>query len=236
MSERGAARLWRLRAPLALLALHAGARAASDAATGPAPRGRVDASRLPAPGSYRLARIMRAPDGPVLESDGRAHRLHRLLAGRLTVVSFMYTYCRDPEGCPKAWAAMEALHAALLREPALAAVSQLISLSFDPSNDTPQQMRHYGGERVADARVRWRFLTTASVPALLPLLDGFGQDVTVETDARGRPTRALNHMLKLFLVDEALQVREVYSVATLSHEAMANDLRTLAMERAAARP
>lgn len=236
MSERSAARLWRLRAPLVLLALPAGARAASDAATGPAPRGRVDASRLPRPGSYQLARIMRAPDGPVLDSDGRAHRLHRLLAGRLSVVSFMYTYCRDPEGCPKAWAAMEALHAALLRDPALAAVSQLVSLSFDPSNDTPLQMRHYGGERVADARVRWRFLTAASVAALLPLLDGFGQDVTVETDARGRPTRALNHMLKLFLVDEALQVREVYSVATLSHEAMLNDLRTLAMERAAARP
>lgn len=236
MSERGAARLWRLRAPLALLALPAGARAASDAATGPAPRGRVDASRLPVPGSYRLARIMKAPDGPVLDSDGRTHRLHRLLAGRLTVLSFMYTYCRDPEGCPKAWAAMEALHAALLAQPALAAVSQLVSLSFDPSNDTPQQMRHYGGERVADARVRWRFLTTASVPVLLPLLDGFGQDVTVETDARGRPTRTLNHLLKLFLVDEALQVREVYSVATLSHQAMVNDLRTLAMERAAARP
>ncbi|WP_298824445.1 SCO family protein [uncultured Piscinibacter sp.] len=236
MTDRGAARLWRLRAPLALLAPHAGARAASDAATGPAPRGRVDASKLPAPGSYRLARIMKAPDGTVLDSDGRSHRLHRLLAGRLSVVSFMYTYCRDPEGCPKAWAAMDALHAALLRDPALAAVSQLVSLSFDPTNDTPQQMRQYGGERVADARVRWRFLTTASVPALLPLLDGFGQDVTVETDTRGRPTRTLNHMLKLFLVDEALQVREVYSVATLSHEAMVNDLRTLAMERAAARP
>jgi cytochrome oxidase Cu insertion factor (SCO1/SenC/PrrC family) len=231
-----AARRWRLHAPLALLAAHAGVCAASDAATGPAPRAPVDVSRLPAPGSYRLSRIMRAPDGEVLDSDGRAQRLHRLLAGRLTVLSFMYTYCRDPDGCPKAWAAMEGLQASLLAEAPLAAVSQLVSLSFDPSHDTPQQMRLYGGERARDARVRWRFLTTRSVPALLPLLDGFGQDVTVETDERGRPTRTLNHLLKLFLIDDQLQVREIYSVATLAPEALLNDLRTLSLERAALKP
>ncbi len=231
-----AARRWRLHAPLALLATHVGVRAASDAATGPAPHAPVDVSRLPAPGSYRLPRIIRAPDGEVLDVDGRAHRLHRLLAGRLTVLSFMYTYCRDPEGCPKAWAAMEGLHAALRAEAPLAAVSQLVSLSFDPGHDTPRQMHLYGGERARDARVRWRFLTTRSVPALLPLLDGFGQDVTVETDERGRPTRTLNHLLKLFLIDDQLQVREIYSVATLAPEAMLNDLRTLSLERAALKP
>lgn len=231
-----AARRWRLHAPLALLAWHAGVRAASDAAAGPAPRAPVDVSRLPAPGSYRLPRIIKAPDGEVLDSDGRAQRLHRLLAGRLTVLSFMYTYCRDPDGCPKAWAAMEGLQASLLAEAPLAAVSQLVSLSFDPSHDTPRQMRLYGGARASDARVRWRFLTTRSVPALLPLLDGFGQDVTVETDERGRPTRTLNHLLKLFLIDDQLQVREIYSVATLAPEAMLNDLRTLSLERAAMKP
>ena len=230
------ARRWRLRAPLALLAAHSGLRAASDAATRPAPRAPVDVARLPAPGSYRLPRIIAAPDGEVLDSDGRAQRLHRLLAGRLTVLSFMYTYCRDPDGCPKAWAALEGLQASLLAEAPLAAVSQLVSLSFDPSHDTPQQMRLYGGERARDARVRWRFLTTRSVPALLPLLDGFGQDVTVETDARGRPTRTLNHLLKLFLIDDQRQVREIYSVATLAPEAMLNDLRTLSLERAAMKP
>lgn len=235
MSHDPAARRWRLHAPLTLWLAHAGVRAASDAATGPAPRGAVDVSRLPAPGTYRLPRIQKAPDGEVLASDGRAHRLHRLLAGRSSVLSFMYTYCREPEGCPKAWAVMQALHAALVREPALAARTQLVSLSFDPTHDTPEQMRRYGGRLADDARVRWRFLTTRSVPALLPLLAGFGQDVTVETDAQGRPTRTLNHLLKVFLVDAALYVREIYGVATLAPEALLNDLRTLALE-AGARP
>lgn len=209
--------------------------AATDGQTAAGQRRRVDTTRLPAPGSYTLARVMVAPDGIVLDSQGRGQRLHALLRGRLSVLSFMYTYCRDPEGCPLALAAIEGLHSALLREPALAADAQLVSLSFDPTNDTPQQMRLYGGERIGDPRVDWRFLTTASVSALMPLLRGFGQDVSVEVDAGGRATRTLNHMLKLFLIDARLQVREIYSVATLDSQALLNDLRTLQLEQRASR-
>jgi hypothetical protein len=70
----------------------------------------------------------------------------------------------------------------------------------------------------------------------MPLLEGVGQDVSVEVDAQGRPTRTLNHMLKLFLVDARLQVREIYSVATLDAQALLNDLRTLQIEQRAVRP
>lgn len=229
-------RVWRLQLPAAVLlwGLGARARAANDVGAGRAQVAPVDVLRLPAPGTYELRRLMRAPDGEVLASNGRPQRLHAVLRGRLTVLSFMYTYCRDPIGCPRAWQAMEVVHSELLRDAALARRSQLISLSFDPTHDTPEQMRLYGGERARDERVRWQFLTTASVPALLPTLRGLGQDVTVETDARGRTTRTLNHLLKLFLVDEALQVREIYSVATLEPQAIVNDLRTLHMDAARA--
>ena len=78
------------------------ARAATDA--GNAARAVIDPARLPAPGSYRLPRIMAAPDGEVLMPTGQPARLHRVLRGSLSVVSFIYSYCRDPEGCPRAWA------------------------------------------------------------------------------------------------------------------------------------
>jgi protein SCO1 len=58
--------------------------------------------------------------------------------------------------------------------------------------------------------------------------------VSVEVDARGRPTRTLNHLLKLFLIDARLSVREIYSVATLDVAMLVNDLRTLALEAARA--
>ena len=225
-----AARRWRVRLPFALAAAaFTGVHAAGDSAPAPG-RPRVDRARLPSAGSYTLARIQRCPDGEVLGSDGRAQRLHALLQGRLTVLSFMYTYCRDPVGCPLAYGAMAQTRDGLLADPALAARSQLVSLSFDPSNDTPEQMAIYGRGQVDERRLRWRFLTTASVPRLLPLLDGLGQDVSVETDARGRPTRTLNHLMKLFLIDSSLWVREIYGVATLDPAALINDLRTLAFE------
>jgi protein SCO1 len=226
-------RLARRHAPLALLGAAAfgpRARAAGDAPPLGVPR--IDAKRLPAPGSYRLARIQRCPDGEVLTSDGRAARLHALLRGRISVLGFMYTYCRDPLGCPLAWRVMTATRQALLAEPALAARSQLVSLSFDPSNDTPQQMAIYGHDFARDAALRWRFLTTASVAKLLPLLNGLGQDVSIDSDAKGRPTRTLNHMLKVFLIDPALDLREIYSVATLDVAVLVNDLRTLALAAA----
>jgi cytochrome oxidase Cu insertion factor (SCO1/SenC/PrrC family) len=215
--------------PLALLLTAARTHAAGDAA--PAPGGpRVEAQRLPAPGSYTLPRIQRCPDGEVLQSNGRAQRLHALLRGRISVLGFMYTYCRDPVGCPLAYRIMVATRDALLRDDALAQRSQLVSLSFDPTNDTPEQMRRYGHGQADPARVRWRFLTTASVPKLLPLLEGLGQDVSVDTDARGKPTRTLNHLLKVFLIDPQLWVREIYSVATLDAAALVNDMRTVAGE------
>jgi cytochrome oxidase Cu insertion factor (SCO1/SenC/PrrC family) len=72
---------------------------------------------------------------------------------------------------------------------------------------------------------------------LSPLLEGFGQDVRVEADASGRPTRAINHMLKLFLIDASGVVREIYSLAFVHPEVMLNDIQTLLMEsdRTAAR-
>jgi protein SCO1 len=193
---------------------------------------RVDRARLPAPGSYKLPVIQRCPDGEVLTHEARAVRLHGVLAGKVSLVSFMYTYCRDAYGCPLAFKVMTQLHAGLASDAALARHAQLVSLSFDPSNDTPEQMARYGQDHLRDARVAWRFLTTASVPKLLPLLNGLGQEVTVEMDAKGRPTRTLNHMLKLFLVDERLRVREIYSVGTVDAQAVINDMRTLTMEAA----
>jgi protein SCO1 len=220
------------RAVLAAAAWPLLARAAGDAA--PSPGGpRVEAQRLPAPGSYALPRIQRCPDGDVLRIDGRTQRLHAVLRGKLNVLGFMYTYCRDPVGCPLAYRVMTATRDALMADASLAARAQLVSLSFDPANDTPEQMARYAHGQADPRRVQWRFLTTASVAKVLPLLDGLGQDVSVETDARGKPTRTLNHLLKVFLIDDRLWVREIYSVATLDPAALVNDLRTLSMEAAA---
>ena len=62
------------------------------------------------------------------------------------------------------------------------------------------------------------------------MLDGFGQDVRVETDATGHPTRAINHMLKLFLIDPAGWCARSTRSTFVHPEVMLSDIRTLLME------
>jgi len=186
----------------------------------------------PAPGTYALPPIQDAADGWVLDGSWWPRRLAGYTHGSLTLLSFVYTYCTDPIGCPLAYETFAELQDRLRADPLLRGRVRLVSLSFDPSHDTPAQMKLYGGARARDPLVPWAFLTTYSVRWLTPILDGFGQDVEVELDAQGRPTRTLAHMLKVFLIDERGRVREVYSAAFLHPEVMLNDLRTLALDAA----
>jgi cytochrome oxidase Cu insertion factor (SCO1/SenC/PrrC family) len=217
---------------VALLALLAGATglpAAQAQAQGPSSAPRQDFV-APTPGSYALPPIQPAANGWVLEGNQLPRRLSRYTHGALTLLSFVYTYCTDPIGCPLAYATFDTIKRRALADPALRGRVRLVSLSFDPLNDTPDAMRAYGGEHARSSELRWHFLTTYSTRFLKPILDDFGQDVEIELDAGGAPTRARTHMLKVFLLDPQGQVREIYSAAFLHPDVIVNDLRTLAME------
>jgi len=191
----------------------------------------------PPPGSYTLQRIMPVPDGRVLDIDGRAQPLARFTRGRITLLGFIYTSCTDPTGCPLAYRVFDALKAAVAATPALHGRVRLVTLSFDPLRDSPATMRDYAGSRATDEAggLRWYFLTTASARALLPLVDGFGQDVRVAVDRSGKRTRReLSHVLKVFLIDRAGDVREIYSSNFLYPQVVMNDIETLLMEERAA--
>jgi cytochrome oxidase Cu insertion factor (SCO1/SenC/PrrC family) len=187
----------------------------------------------PRPGTYTLHRIMRAPDGEVVGLDGRAHRLSEFTRERITLLGFIYTTCTDPEGCPLAYRVFETVRQAVA-VPALRDRIQLITLSFDPMRDSPSVMGRYARSRVSGGTrgPRWYFLTTRSARELQPLVDGFGQDVRVTVDrANGTSRRELSHVLKVFLIDPAGFVREIYTSTFLHPRTVLNDVETLLMER-----
>jgi cytochrome oxidase Cu insertion factor (SCO1/SenC/PrrC family) len=188
----------------------------------------------PPPGSYSLHAIMRAPDGPVLDLDGRRLPLSRFTTGKITLLGFIYTSCADPRGCPLTAQVFHTVRHRVSEDPALRARVRLVSLSFDPARDTPEVMRRYAADVPAKG-VEWAFLTTERPRALVPLLDGFGQDVRVELDARGRPAGPLAHVLKVFLIDERAVVREIYTTSYLFPEVILNDIKTLRLEDRAPR-
>jgi protein SCO1 len=215
-----------LAASAALLPLLAGA--AADPGAGSAPRTEF---APPAAGSYTLPHIQGVPDAALLDAAGRAQRLRNLAHGRITLLTFFYTSCADPLGCPFVFSLLRTLQGRLREDPLLARQVRFISLSLDPRRDTPAALSRYAGTLGAARDPDWRFLTARSVPELLPVLDEFGQDVSIERDADGAPTRVVHHMLKVFLIDRAGSVREIYSLAFLQPAVILNDIRTLAMER-----
>ena len=183
----------------------------------------------PAPGTYALQRIMDAADGRVLDTAGRAHDLSRYTGGKVTLLSFIYSSCADAAGCPYAYLVFHQLQSRLQKDPRLAAQVRLVSLSFDPVRDTPEVLARYAGENARPGRsVEWAFLTTASVKDLLPILDGFGQDVFLDVDpASGAHLGTYSHVLKVFLIDRGRTVREIYTTAFLMPDMVYNDILTL---------
>jgi protein SCO1 len=189
----------------------------------------------PPPGSYRLQNIQRVTDAVLLDSTGQALRLSSVTQGKITLLTFFYTYCVDPLGCPFAHTTLANLRDRVRGDRALTGRVRFVSVSLDPTHDTPAVLAGYGQEFTIDPKFEWRFLTARRVPDLLPVLDDFGQDVSVDVDEKGRATRTLHHMLKMFLIDARGEVREVYSLAFLQPQVMFNDIKTLALETGAAR-
>ena len=183
----------------------------------------------PAPGTYRLPPIMRAADGRVLREDATTANLFDLMGDRLVLLSFVYTRCTDVNGCPLAKAVFHLVRARLKQHPDLAANTRLVSISFDPDNDTPEVMRAYR-PKGDDGGVEWLFLTTRDRSDLAPILEAYGQYTLREYDHNGDYTGEFAHLLRVFLIDRERRVRNIYSAGFLHPDILMNDLSTLLLE------
>jgi len=186
----------------------------------------------PSPGTYTLPVIKAAADGALLGSNGQKVRLAELTRGRITVMSFIYTRCAAAKACPMATGVLMQLHRESAKGATLAKRLRLVSMSFDPENDTPERMAVYSG--LASSRTNaapWHFVTTRSQAELQPILDAYGQAVDKKQNPKD-PTGPLNHTLRVFLVDSAGDIRNIYSSGSLDPRLVLADIRTLMMEEA----
>jgi len=195
---------------------------------------------LPEPGTYQLPPLGEAADGNVLDSQGKAIKLHDLLGDKIVLLSFVYSTCNDVNGCPLATAVLHKIKQRLLKEKDIAAKLRLITLSFNPEHDTPEMMAKYG-EALQAPGIEWHFLTTGSEADLKPILDGYRHTVQKVYDAEGKNTGTFTHVLRVYLIDTNKRIRNIYSVSFLHAESLINDIRTLltaepklAVQRAAA--
>jgi len=135
--------------------------AAAGVASGTEDPGRATAPRMefmpPPPGSYKLQKIQPVSEAVLLDSSGLAVRLSALTQGKITLLTFFYTYCVDPLGCPFAHTTLAGLRDRVTGDRALAGRVRFVSVSLDPTHDTPPAIASYqrglGPERPRDAHL-----------------------------------------------------------------------------------
>ena len=59
-----------------------------------------------------------------------------------------------------------------------------------------------------------------------------GEEISIDREASGTDRLVLNHLLKVFLIDQRGWVREIYSNQSLDPAAILGDIKTLAIEAA----
>ncbi len=183
----------------------------------------------PLPGSYALPSLGDAPEGRVLDEQGHELALHDLMGDRLVLLSFIYTTCSDVNGCPLATHVFNRVAGKLAASKDLGDRLRLLSVSFDPDHDTPDVMRAYGAPYQREG-LQWRFLTTSGRADLDPILEGYDQWVIRDVDADGNPLGTISHLLRVYLIDRNLRIRNIYSVSYLHADTIESDVRTLLLE------
>jgi len=108
------------------------------------------------------------PDFELLNQDGKRIHLHDF-AGKVVVLTFVYTRCPLPNFCPLMSRNFASLQERLVKE--FAGRFQLLSVSIDPEFDQPEILKSYGLRYGADTQY-WTFATgtTAQIDAVADLM------------------------------------------------------------------
>jgi protein SCO1/2 len=145
----------------------------------------------------RLPVLGEIPRFALTDQDGRPFDDARL-RGRVTIVNFVFTTC--PTVCPTLSAKM----ARLQRETR----AQLLSISVDPTSDTPPVLKAYGAKFAQDP-ARWSFVTGSYEAVERAVVDGFHVFMGREPRDAGGGFDVV-HGEKFALVDGAGRIRGYY--------------------------
>ncbi len=203
----------------------------------------------PKAGSYTLPAFGNAKDASVLNADGEYVNYHDLFKGKYTLLSFIYTRCTDVNGCPLSHLVFNRVQAEGNKIPEVAKRLQLISMSFDPENDTPEilkalsqedhsaheghDMGHEGHDMSAMTpkdEIKLKYLTADSVDSLMPILSDYDQTIQNQINEDGSQSENFSHILRVYLIDPEFKIRNIYSVSFLHPDIILNDVQTLMIE------
>lgn len=200
----------------------------------------------PPPGSYKLPAFDDAKDAKVLNADGEYVSYHDLFKGKYTFLSFIYLSCPDVNGCPLSHLVFNRIQHDGAKIPEVADNIQLISMSFDPDNDTPEVLRAIIGEdhsmhdmagheghdmsAMKKDQIPLTYLTADSVENMMPILKDYDQTIQNQINDDGTQSENFSHILRVYLIDPEFKIRNIYSVSFLHPDILLNDVKTLMIE------
>lgn len=106
--------------------------------------------KAPEPGSYQLAKVDDGVDGIVYDVYGNKTRLLDVIGDKIGLVSFIYTQCGDEDGCPVAVSTFYEVEELINQDPEMKANVKMVTMSFDPVNDTPDVMADFANVHASD--------------------------------------------------------------------------------------
>ena len=181
---------------------------------------------LPLIGSYKLPGLGLAADSKVVTSRGKQVNLHDLMGDKFTLLSFIYTRCSDVNGCPLASYVMGKVQDRVLSDEILNDYVRLVSISFDPGNDTPEVLETYAAS-FRKPGFDWQFVTANTPEDMAAILKSYDQFVIRDYDDQGNFLGSISHMLRVYLIDHNHEIRNIYSVSYLHPDTIMNDIRTI---------
>jgi protein SCO1/2 len=144
------------------------------------------------------------PDDGLVDETGAPRKLSDW-RGKALAVTFIYTRCPLPDFCPLMDRQFAAAQRVVSSDPVLKGRVHLVSITFDPSHDTPAVLRAHAKGLKADPRV-WTFLTGAP-DAIDHVAERFGVSAIRDTD----PAQLITHNLRTEVVDPNGRVTTIYS-------------------------
>ena len=126
------------------------------------------------------------------------------LLGKVWLGSFVFSRCTGP--CPSVSATMAKLQADYADKPDF----RLVTFTFDPTTDTPAELKKYADHFRADAD-RWLFLTGSEDELHRLARDTFKLAVNRNADPAADPGKKFEHTTYVTVVDKKGRVRGHFS-------------------------
>jgi protein SCO1/2 len=162
------------------------------------------------------------PNQLFIDQDGKERHLNDIRDGRAMALTFMYTKCPMPTYCPMMDRQFATIQKEIHAKPELRDKTTLLSVSFDPKNDTPPVLKKHATELGADPKV-WTFVTGNRDD-----IDKFAMTFGV-TLIRGEASdpNEIGHTLRTAIIDRSGKLVRTYTGNEWSASDIVADLEKL---------